>query len=246
MASSGELIRMMNYVDDISTTCGASSSAAALCPPKSARSWPSTCATPIPISPRWSISWRSSNAASGRGDHRGHRRRQGGTRVGPPRRRRRISRGPRRPHPTSLDSAWREIRQTLNDEVAAARLQQPEADQALARIECVTRIEDAARRARIVMETGPDEQESKLEMFCLLDRICLPGTVIVSNCHALDLSDTAAKAEIIVGLYFSGDHAEIHCSEFTSERALAVAIKLAERMAATHRITRDAHSAATP
>jgi len=148
--------------------------------------------------------------------------------------------------PTSLDSAWREIRQTLNDEVAAARLQQPEADQALARIECVTRIEDAARRARIVMETGPDEQESKLEMFCLLDRICLPGTVIVSNCHALDLSDTAAKAEIIVGLYFSGDHAEIHCSEFTSERALAVAIKLAERMAATHRITRDAHSAATP
>ena len=37
------------------------------------------------------------------------------------------------------------------------------------------------------METGPDEAESKLEMFCLLDRICLPDTVIVSNCHALDL-----------------------------------------------------------
>jgi 3-hydroxyacyl-CoA dehydrogenase len=89
------------------------------------------------------------------------------------------------------------------------------------------------------METGPDEFESKLEMFCLLDRICLPDTVIVSNCHALDLSDTAAKAESIVGMYFSGDVAEIHCSAVTSERALAVAKHLAGRMASSYTITRD-------
>ena len=152
--------------------------------------------------------------------------------------------------PTSLDAARREIRQSLDDAVCCGLLDQPAAELAYSRIDCATSIEDAARRARIVMETGPDEQESKLEIFCLLDRICLPGTVIVSNCHALELSDTAAKAESIVGMYFSGDYpaevrAEIHCSIYTSARALEVAVQLAKRMASSHTITRDAGSSAT-
>jgi 3-hydroxybutyryl-CoA dehydrogenase len=146
--------------------------------------------------------------------------------------------------PTSLDQARQEIRQTLNDAVDSGALDPALADEAFARIDCATSIEDAARRAHIVMETGPDESESKLEMFCLLDRICLPDTVIVSNCHALDLSDTATKAESIVGMYFSGDRAEIHCSAFTGERALSVAKRLAERMASSYNITREGHSAA--
>jgi len=146
--------------------------------------------------------------------------------------------------PTSLASARQEIRQTLDNEVTSGALDQRRADDAFARIDCATSIEDAARRARIVMETGPDEPESKLEMFCLLDRICLPNTVIVSNCHTLDLSDTATKAESIVGMYFSGDRVEIHCSAFTGERAVAVAVQLAERMATSYSITRDGHAAA--
>jgi 3-hydroxybutyryl-CoA dehydrogenase len=141
--------------------------------------------------------------------------------------------------PTSLEAARHEIRQSLDEAIGSGALAPAEAERAYARIDCATSIEDAARRARIVMETGPDEFESKLEMFCLLDRICLPGTVIVSNCHALDLSDTAAKAESIVGMYFSGDQAEIHCSIFTSDHALAVAERLAQRMASGYRITRD-------
>ena len=141
--------------------------------------------------------------------------------------------------PTSLESARREIRQSLDDAVESGSLDRAAAERAFARIECAASIEDAARRARIVMETGPDEFESKLEMFCLLDRICLPRTVIVSNCHTLELSDTAAKAESIVGMYFSGDAAEIHCSAFTGARALAVAEQLARRMASSYRITRD-------
>lgn len=145
--------------------------------------------------------------------------------------------------PTSLTFARQEICQTLEDAVSSGTLDRAGADEAFARIDCATSIEDAARQAHIVMETGPDETESKLEMFCLLDRICLPNTVIVSNCHALDLSDTAAKAETIVGMYFTGDIAEIHCSAFTSENALAVAKQLAVRMATSYTITRDTSAA---
>jgi 3-hydroxybutyryl-CoA dehydrogenase len=141
--------------------------------------------------------------------------------------------------PTSLEAARHEIRSSLHEDVRSGVLAPSDAERAYERIDCATSIEDAARRARIVMETGPDEFESKLEMFCLLDRICLPNTVIVSNCHALDLSDTAAKAESIVGMYFTGDQAEIHCSQFTGARALAVAERLAQRMAASYRVTRD-------
>ena len=39
-------------------------------------------------------------------------------------------------------------------------------------------------------------------------------------------------------MYFSGDQAEIHCSAFTSAHALAVAVRLAERMASSYHITR--------
>jgi 3-hydroxybutyryl-CoA dehydrogenase len=141
--------------------------------------------------------------------------------------------------PTSLESARREIRRSLDDAVSSGLLDHAGADQAFARIDCATTIEDAARRARIVMETGPDEFESKLEMFCLLDRICLPGTVIISNCHTLDLTDTAAKAESIVGLYFDGDRAEVHCSAYTSPKALEVAKQLAARMAKSYVVTSD-------
>jgi 3-hydroxybutyryl-CoA dehydrogenase len=145
--------------------------------------------------------------------------------------------------PMSLAAARQEIRQTLENEVSSGALDRPQADAAFARIECVTTIEDAARRAHIVMETGPDELESKLEMFCLLDRICLPNSVVVSNCRTLDLSDTNSKAESIVGMYFTGNQAEIHCSAFTSEHAVAVAVQLAERMATGYTITRYGQAA---
>jgi 3-hydroxybutyryl-CoA dehydrogenase len=141
--------------------------------------------------------------------------------------------------PTSLERATSEIRLFLDTAAADGQLSRHEADEAFARIECATSLEGAARRARIVMETGPDEFESKLEMFCLLDRICLPGTVIISNCHTLDLTDTATKAESIVGLYFDGDRAEVHCSAYTSPKALEVAKQLASRMAKSYVVTSD-------
>lgn len=146
--------------------------------------------------------------------------------------------------PTSLDEARREIRRGLDERVASGELTAAQAEAVFGRIDVASTIEGAARQARIVMETGPDEYESKLEMFCLLDRICLPETVIVSNCRTLDLTDTATRADAIVGLYFTGDEAEVHCSAYTSPRALEVAKRLAARMALNVRVTGDVQIAA--
>ncbi len=145
--------------------------------------------------------------------------------------------------PMSLAAAQQEIRESLETAAAAGQLDLARASEAYARIECVTTIEDAVRRAHIVMETGPDDMESKLEMFCLLDRFVLPGTVIVSNCRHLELSDTAANAASVVGMYFEDDRAEVHCSPYTSTAAVEVARKLASRMAASYTITGEPQTA---
>jgi 3-hydroxybutyryl-CoA dehydrogenase len=145
--------------------------------------------------------------------------------------------------PTSLAAAQQEIRRMLDAAVVAGQLDAARAEEVCSRIECVNSIEAAARRSRIVMETGPDEFESKLEMFCLLDRFALPGTVIVSNSRQLELSDTAALAASVVGLNFDGNTAEIHCSSFTNPAALDVARQLASRMAASYKVIGEMQAA---
>jgi 3-hydroxyacyl-CoA dehydrogenase len=42
-----------------------------------------------------------------------------------------------------------------------------------------------------------------------------------------------------VGLYFDGDRAEVHCSAYTSPKALEVAKQLASRMAKSYVVTSD-------
>lgn len=145
--------------------------------------------------------------------------------------------------PMTLAAAQQELRESLEAAVAAEQIDRARAGEAYARLECVTSIEGAVRRAHIVMETGPDDMESKLEMFCLLDRFALPGTIIVSNCRHLELSDTAANAASVVGMYFEGDRAEIHCSPYTGAKALEVAKMLASRMAASYTITGEPETA---
>ena len=51
--------------------------------------------------------------------------------------------------PTSLECARQEIRHTLDDAVSSGSLDQAQADEAFARIDCATSIEDAARRATL-------------------------------------------------------------------------------------------------
>jgi hypothetical protein len=45
-------------------------------------------------------------------------------------------------------------------------------------------------------------------------------------------------------MYFTGDEAEVHCSAYTSQRALEVAKRLAARMALNVRVTGDVRIAA--
>ena len=74
-------------------------------------------------------------------------------------------------------------RETLRRELGA---------EALPSVAFVSTIEDAVRDADLVIDCVPDELESKLEIFCLLDRMAPPRTVFATPTTRLSIADLAA------------------------------------------------------
>lgn len=52
-------------------------------------------------------------------------------------------------------------------------------------------VEDAVREADIAIDFVPDELESKLEIFCLIDRMAPPRTILCTPSEALSITDLA-------------------------------------------------------
>lgn len=113
--------------------------------------------------------------------------------------------------PASLRRAQSEMRDRVEQAQKAGRLSTAAADAALARLEVgsasasASSLPEAAREADLVIEAVPDEMESKLEMFTLLDKISRPGTILASTTAGLSVSEIASityrKAKI-VGMRF--------------------------------------------
>jgi 3-hydroxybutyryl-CoA dehydrogenase len=62
---------------------------------------------------------------------------------------------------------------------------------ALVNVAFVSTIEDAVRTADLVIDCVPDELESKLEIFWLLDRMAPPRTVLATPTTRLSIADLA-------------------------------------------------------
>jgi 3-hydroxybutyryl-CoA dehydrogenase len=88
--------------------------------------------------------------------------------------------------PANLRHAREALRQSLGPEV----LQRSSvADPGVA---FVSTIEDAVREADLAIDCVPDELESKLEIFCLLDRMAPPRTVLATPTTRLSIADLAS------------------------------------------------------
>ena len=59
-------------------------------------------------------------------------------------------------------------------------------------LEFALTVEDAVREAEIAIDFVPDELESKLEIFCLIDRMAPPGTILCTPSEALSITDLAS------------------------------------------------------
>jgi 3-hydroxybutyryl-CoA dehydrogenase len=107
--------------------------------------------------------------------------------------------------PNALRRAETEIRANLDKAVEIGKVSAHDANAAFARLEYAGSVDEAARQADLVIEAVPEELESKIEIFTLLDKICRPTTMLASNTSALSLTEIASvtyRAKKIVGMHF--------------------------------------------
>ena len=60
------------------------------------------------------------------------------------------------------------------------------------RLTVATTVEDAVREADLAVDFVPDELESKLEIFCMVDRMAPPKTILLTPSEAQSITDLAS------------------------------------------------------
>jgi 3-hydroxybutyryl-CoA dehydrogenase len=85
------------------------------------------------------------------------------------------------------------------EDVMPANLRRAEADfadlrlrAAAGRLELALTVEDAVRTADLAVDFVPDELESKLEIFSMIDRMAPPKTILCTPSEALSITDLAS------------------------------------------------------
>jgi len=119
----------------------------------------------------------------------------------------------------------------------------------------VSTIEDAVREADLAIDCVPDELESKLEIFCLLDRMAPPRTVLATPTMRLSIADLAsctyradkcvAIAQEAASLAEAGSgEVLLHTTNKTSADTVALLTRFWSRLGFTARFAPDPAEAA--
>src|SRR5438477_9630380 len=140
--------------------------------------------------------------------------------------------------PNALRKAESEIRGNLDKAVELNKVTPADADAAFSRLEYAGSVEEAAREADLVIEAVPEEMESKIEIFTLLDKICRPGTILASNTSSLSVTEIASvtyRAKKCVGMHFFNPVYKMKLLEVvraleTDDDTLATAVEVGRRM----------------
>src|SRR5580658_10310052 len=140
--------------------------------------------------------------------------------------------------PGALRRAESEIRANLDKAVELGKVTAPDADAAFQRLKYAGSVEEAAREADLVIEAVPEEMESKIEIFTLLDKICRPTTILASNTSSLSVTEIASvtyRAAKCVGMHFFNPVHKMKLLEIvraleTDDDTLAAVVEVGKRM----------------
>ncbi len=140
--------------------------------------------------------------------------------------------------PNALRKAETEIRANLDKAVELGKVNATEADAAFSRLEYAGSIDQAARDADLVIEAVPEEMESKIEIFTMLDKICRPATILASNTSSLSITEIASvtyRAKKCIGMHFFNPVHKMKLLEVvraleTDNATLAAAVEVGKRM----------------
>jgi len=140
--------------------------------------------------------------------------------------------------PNALRKAETEIRANLDKAVELGKVDATDADAAFSRVEYAGSVDRAARDADLVIEAVPEEMESKIEIFTVLDKICRPDTILASNTSSLSVTEIASvtyRAKKCVGMHFSNPVHKMKLLEIvraleSDDDTLAAVVEVGKRM----------------
>jgi 3-hydroxybutyryl-CoA dehydrogenase len=140
--------------------------------------------------------------------------------------------------PASLRRAESEIRGNLDKAIELGKVAKADADAAFAHLEYASTVEEAAREADLVIEAVPEEMESKIEIFTLLDKICKPHTILASNTSSLSVTEIASvtyRARKVLGMHFFNPVHKMKLLEVvraleTDDETIAACVEAGRRM----------------
>ena len=140
--------------------------------------------------------------------------------------------------PNALRKAETEIRANLDKAVELGKVKAADADNAFSRLEYAGSVDEAARDADLVIEAVPEEMESKIETFTMLDKICRPTTILASNTSSLSVTEIASvtyRAKKCIGMHFFNPVHKMKLLEIvraleTDDDTLATVVDVGRRM----------------
>ncbi len=140
--------------------------------------------------------------------------------------------------PNALRKAETEIRANLDKAVELGKVDAADASAAFSRLEYAGSVDEAAREADLVIEAVPEEMESKIEIFTMLDKICRPTTILASNTSSLSVTEIASvtyRAKKCVGMHFFNPVHKMKLLEIvraleTDDDTLAAVVEVGKRM----------------
>lgn len=118
-----------------------------------------------------------------------------------------------------------------------------EAPGAAGLIQYANTVEDAVVNADLAIDFVPDELESKLEIFSMLDRMAPPRTVLCTPTTTLSVTDLASctyRADRCIAVRWDGEtRAELIESSFLNSYAKALTVDWLERLGFQVRVSAD-------
>jgi 3-hydroxybutyryl-CoA dehydrogenase len=140
--------------------------------------------------------------------------------------------------PNALRKAETEIRANLDKAVELGKVEAADANAAFSRLEYAGSVDEAAREADLVIEAVPEEMESKIEIFTMLDKICRPTTILASNTSSLSVTEITSvtyRAKKCVGMHFFNPVHKMKLLEIvraleTDDDTMAAVVEVGKRM----------------
>ena len=130
------------------------------------------------------------------------------------------------------------IRHALDEGISRGKVAEDQKKKALASLATARSVQDACREADLVIEAVPEEMETKLEIFTVLDKFAKPGAIFASNTSSLSITEMAAitfHPQNCIGMHFFNPVQKMKLLEIvrgleTSESTLAACVEAGRRM----------------